>query len=58
LGGDGLPVALWLGAGPSLRLPILSGKEPGRIGLIISQSAQEIDDLLNAQRQDRIGFAN
>lgn len=56
--GEGLPVALWLGAGPSLRLPILSGKEPGRIGLIISQSAQEIDDLLNAQRQDRLAFPN
>ncbi|MGF6282126.1 TPR repeat protein [Pseudomonas frederiksbergensis] len=56
LDGDGLPVALWLGAGPSLRFPILSGKEPGRIGLTVSQSEQELDELLNAQRQERIGI--
>lgn len=53
LAGDGLPVALWLGAGPSLRLPILSGKEPGRIGLHVTQSAQELEELINAQRQAR-----
>jgi len=58
LDGDGLPMALWLAAGPSLRFPILSGKEPERIGLNISQSEQELDELLKAQRRERIGVAH
>ncbi|MDF9779278.1 hypothetical protein [Pseudomonas baetica] len=56
LAGDGLPAALWLGCGPFLRLPILSGMEPGRIGLQVSQSEQELEEIIDAQRRERIGL--
>lgn len=56
LAGDGLPAALWLGCGPSLRLPILSGMEPGRIGLQVSQSVKELEEIIEAQRRERIGL--
>lgn len=43
LNGDGCPLAIWLRAGQNLRLPILSSKEPRRVGLIMTHTEAELE---------------
>lgn len=54
LTGDGLPDALWIGAGENLCFPILSSKEPARLGVKVSCSEAELDEKFEAHRQARL----
>jgi hypothetical protein len=54
LTGDGLPDALWIGAGDNLCFPILSSKEPGRLGVMVALSEAELDEAFEEHRQARL----